>query len=121
MAHRRATQRARISRLIYASLLFCAPVAAERNFAGYLKSFAILQEAPNLPGSWDNTAESQSSLRLMWDSFHNNVALQVHYEVSPVVVSRSTNLDNRGKQLLAGQRLQIGSGLWQATRCIPES
>ena len=95
MAHRRATQRARISRLIYASLLFCAPVAAERNFAGYLKSFAILQEAPNLPGSWDNTAESQSSLRLMWDSFHNNYALQVHYEVSPVVVSRRTSLDNR--------------------------
>ena len=94
MANCLTAERFCVPLLVCAALLSCAPVSAELNFTGYLKSFAILQDTPDLPGSWEQAAESQNSVRLMWDAFHNNIALQLHYEVSPGLVSRRTGLDN---------------------------
>jgi len=89
-----------------------APAAAtETQLAGYVKSFAILQDKPDLPGSWHRTAQSQNSVRLMWDVFHKNAALQMHYELVPVVASRRTALDNR---TLAG-----ASNAWRFSDIAP--
>ena len=91
--------RTHLARGLWATLLFAltgSPTAsAETRLSGYLKTFAIVQEAPDLPGDWHRTAQSQNGLRLMWDAFGDNVALQVHYELSPVFASRADVADNR--------------------------
>ncbi len=92
---------------VLVALLPWTPASAETNFSAYLKSFAILQEAPDLPGDWHRTAQSQNSLRLMWDVFADSVALQFHYELSPVFASR-TDVPSNGTFAGSGNSWRVG-------------
>ena len=59
---------------------------------GYVKSFVVLQQAernPALPLA--ATSQSQNSVRLMLDGAKHQGAWQVHYELSPVFLSRSAH------------------------------
>lgn len=67
-------------------------------FGGYIKSFAIAQSAieiEDLPTDIDDVDDlhqSQNSLRLMADAFTgDNVAWQLHYEVTPIFFSRAAS------------------------------
>ncbi|MBD3648463.1 MAG: hypothetical protein HUJ31_13650, partial [Pseudomonadales bacterium] len=69
--------------------------ASLADFSGYLKSFAIRQEA--IDTSLIETEplyQSQNSLRLMWQAFGDRSAWQVHYEISPVFNSRTLPFNN---------------------------
>ena len=68
------------------------------NFGGYIKSFAIAQSAIEIEGlptdidDVDDLYQSQNSLRLMADAFTGeNVAWQLHYEVTPIFFSRAAS------------------------------
>lgn len=59
------------------------------NFSGYLKSFAVIQDEINSDFlNLDTTYQLQNSVRLMWEKFAGNTVWQVHYEISPVLISR---------------------------------
>jgi hypothetical protein len=76
-------------------VLLCAafPVSADTNFAGYMKSFAVAQDEISAgPFNIDRTYQSQSALRLMWERFGSKAVWQLHYELSPVLVSRQLAL-----------------------------
>lgn len=82
---------ARIAVLIIALLPLAA--AAEVNFTGYAKSFAIAQDGiDNDFVSTPTIYQSQNSLRLMLEGFGASTVWQVHYELSPVLVSRDVGL-----------------------------
>lgn len=72
--------------------------ATTLDFSGYIKSFAVAQSAieiESLPPELDDfhaSYQSQNSLRLMANAFTNdNIAWQLHYEVTPVFFSRSAD------------------------------
>ena len=66
------------------------PALAEINVSGYLKSFVVAQEALDNPVfQTDRIYQSQNSARLMLDGFSGNITWQLHYELSPVLVSDS--------------------------------
>jgi len=66
------------------------PALAEINFSGYLKSFAVAQEALDNPVfQTDRIYQSQNSARFMLDGFSGDITWQLHYELSPVLVSDS--------------------------------
>ncbi|MDA0976966.1 MAG: hypothetical protein O3B72_00260 [Proteobacteria bacterium] len=74
---------------VTALLLWSRPAAAELHVAGYVKSFAVAQDQVrndliSEPVSW----QSQNSLRLMLEGFSSRTVWQIHYELSPVLVSR---------------------------------
>lgn len=76
-------------------LCLIAPQASFGELSGYLKSFAIRQDAIDTP--FVDTGilyQSQNSLRLMWQTFGDNTAWQLHYEVSPVFNSRTLPFNN---------------------------
>ena len=63
---------------------------AETNVSGYLKSYAVIQdEIANDFFDADTIYQSQNTGRLMIESFRDRVVYQLHYEVSPVFVSRA--------------------------------
>ena len=73
---------------------YSVPVQAETNFSGYLKSYAVAQDKiSNDLFQADTSYQSQNSGRFMLESFTDNVVLQMHYEVSPVFVSRAIGTD----------------------------
>ncbi|MGV0033778.1 MAG: porin [Candidatus Azotimanducaceae bacterium WSBS_2022_MAG_OTU7] len=67
-----------------------APTQAEINISGYLKSFAVAQDELDNPlFQSDSIYQSQNSVRLMLDGFSGSITWQLHYELSPVLVSNS--------------------------------
>ncbi|MBQ76335.1 MAG: hypothetical protein CMQ20_15115 [Gammaproteobacteria bacterium] len=67
---------------------------AESKFAGYIKSFAVAQDGINTTAlSLQETYQSQNSVRLMWEKFGKAI-WQVHYEISPVMLSRQQPVDS---------------------------
>jgi len=65
------------------------------NFTGYIKSFAVAQgeissDVLNVP----TTYQSQNAVRLMWENFSGNQIIQIHYEISPVFLSRQQPIDS---------------------------
>ena len=63
---------------------------AEINLSGYLKSFVVAQdELDNPVFQFDKLYQSQSSARIMLDGFSGRMTWQLHYELSPVFVSKS--------------------------------
>ncbi len=69
-------------------LLACFTVSAEINFTGYAKSFAVAQdEFDNPVFQADKLYQSQNSMRFMLEGFSEKVVWQIHYELSPVLVS----------------------------------
>ena len=74
-------------------LLFSTlPVQADVNLTGYAKSFAVAQdEIDNDVIMADEIYQSQNSLRLMWEGFSDRIVWQLHYELSPVMVSNELN------------------------------
>ena len=79
-------------RVCAAVLLLAASNAtfAEINVSGYLKSFAVAQdELDNPVFQFDEIYQSQNSARIMLDGFSGRITWQLHYELSPVFVSKS--------------------------------
>lgn len=71
-------------------------VAADTQVTGYAKSFALAQDAvDNVVISSDTFYQSQNSFRLMIDTLSPALALQFHYEVSPVFSSRAPVFDSQ--------------------------
>jgi len=77
------------------------------SFAGYVKSFAIAQQAfeiDNLPGSIDDfhtLFQSQNTLRITADAFTGNtVAWQLHYEITPIFFSSTTDSNPFGSNTI---------------------
>ena len=67
---------------------------AQTNISGYLKSYAVVQdELSNDFIASDEVYQSQNTGRLMVEYFNQAVVLQLHYEVSPLFVSRSLGAD----------------------------
>ena len=76
---------------------------------GYLKSFALAQDALELNNAppeldtGDRLYQSQNSLRLMFAYFHgDSAAFEIHYEVSPIYYSSPVEQD-----VLAGSTFAI--------------
>ena len=68
--------------------------SADVSFSGYAKSFAIAQDKINNPFfSTDTIFQSQNSARLMLERFGDRAVWQMHYEVSPVMISRRFGFD----------------------------
>lgn len=64
------------------------------HFSGYAKSFAVIQDRLDNPlFSADTVYQSQNSLRLMLEAFGERAVWQLHYEVSPVMISRRFAFD----------------------------
>ncbi len=64
--------------------------------SGYIKSFAVAQEkVENDFINLDTTFQSQNSIRLMWERSGASTVVQIHYEVSPVFVSRKQPVESR--------------------------
>ena len=73
--------------------LLSLSAGAEINFTGYAKSFAIAQDSlDNDFISAPAIYQSQNSLRLMLEGFGTSTVWQIHYELSPVLVSRDVGL-----------------------------
>ena len=71
-----------------------APSKVQTNISGYLKSYAVAQDAISNSFFATGTAyQSQSSGRLMLETFTKNTVFQLHYELSPLSVSRSIGGD----------------------------
>jgi len=81
--------------------------ASDSNFAGYIKSFAVAQDGINTSFfNLQETYQLQNSVRLMWEKFSENghtsagrtsagrTVWQVHYELSPVLLSRRQPVDS---------------------------
>jgi hypothetical protein len=73
--------------------------AAEINFSGYAKSYNSWQERIDLPLlQTDTSLQSQNSLRLTLEGFGKTAGVdsvwQLHYEVSPIISSVSSNLSD---------------------------
>ena len=79
-------------RIIAAVFLLAAPTSAlaEINISGYLKSFVVAQDQLDNPVfQFDKNYQSQNSARIMLDGFSGSITWQLHYELSPVFISRA--------------------------------
>ena len=79
-------------RIIAAVFLLAAPTSAlaEINISGYLKSFVVAQDQLDNPVfQFDKNYQSQNSARIMLDGFSGSITWQLHYELSPVFVSKA--------------------------------
>ena len=82
------------SKLALALLFFPFSAIAEVNVSGYLKSFAVRQDKIDNPVfSADRIYQSQNNFRLMLEGFGDRSVWQVHYELSPVHVSKQLGLN----------------------------
>jgi hypothetical protein len=92
-----------IATLVICCLTFCfiddarsEDRLAESNFSGYAKSFAVVTDEVNTDFfSLKTTYQSQNSIRLMWERFGDNTVWQMHYEISPVFVSRKQPVESQ--------------------------
>lgn len=78
-----------MKRLVVLGFLLAAPAAmADVQFSGYIKTFAIDQQAIRSPYlNAPHLYQSQSSLRLMWQAITPSSAWQLHYELTPILSS----------------------------------
>ena len=79
-------------RIIAAVFLLAASTSAlaEINISGYLKSFVVAQDQLDNPVfQFDKNYQSQNSARIMLDGFSGSITWQLHYELSPVFISRA--------------------------------
>ena len=79
-------------RIIAAVFLLAASTSAlaEINISGYLKSFVVAQDQLDNPVfQFDKNYQSQNSARIMLDGFSGSITWQLHYELSPVFVSKA--------------------------------
>lgn len=75
-------------------LLFPAFALAEVQTRGYVKSFVVAQDRiSNLFIDEPLTWQSQNSARFMVEGFGERTVWQLHYEVSPVMLSRQAGVD----------------------------
>ncbi|MEM7366571.1 MAG: hypothetical protein AAF525_21355 [Pseudomonadota bacterium] len=67
-------------------------VIADTRFSGYLKSYLVLQDDIDISGMTilENQTQLQNGIRLMFDHVEEHYALEVHYELSPVLRRSST-------------------------------
>ncbi len=88
--------------------LITATSEAESRFSGYIKSWAVAQDQVRTDILvLDTTFQSQNSIRLMWEDFSGNRVFQIHYEVSPVLLSRTLPLETPTFNVISGNyRLQ---------------
>jgi predicted porin len=92
-----------IATLVICCLTFCfvddarsEDRLAESYFSGYAKSFAVATDEVNTDFlNLKTTYQSQNSVRLMWEMFGDNTVWQVHYEISPVFVSRKQPVESQ--------------------------
>ncbi|HKI73971.1 MAG TPA: hypothetical protein VJ998_04985 [Pseudomonadales bacterium] len=93
-------------------LLFSSgSAAAETKFAGYLKSFAVVQDSIDSPYlQADRLFESRNSLRLMWQVFSGHTIWQLHYEITPVLSSHPVAYTGAGL---------TGTNTWRLTDIEP--
>jgi len=80
----------------FALLLSQASVhGAETQLSGYIKSYALAEQSKHNPVFITDTKfQSQNVIRLMADVFHNDIAMQFHYELAPIFESHSSPLGN---------------------------
>ena len=91
---RSSTQSEQKNLTVYSNEANLTKGAPEIHFSGYGKSFAVVQDEINNPlFSNDTIYQSQNSLRLMLEAFGERAVWQLHYEVSPVMVSRRFAFD----------------------------
>ena len=79
-------------RIIAAVFLLAASTSAlaEINISGYLKSFVVAQDQLDNPVfQFDKNYQSQNSARIMLDGFSGSITWQLHYELSPVFISKA--------------------------------
>ena len=70
------------------------PRSAQTNISGYLKSYAVAQNSISNDFFATNTIyQAQNSGRLMLETSTDKAAFELHYELSPLLVSRSTGGD----------------------------
>jgi hypothetical protein len=82
-----------VSSLLLAAWL-SAQAQADTSVTGYIKSFAVAQDSINTPiFEAPELAQSQNTARLMLEGFEDTLVWQIHYEVSPVIQSRSLSLE----------------------------
>jgi hypothetical protein len=79
----------------------------QTNFSGYLKSYAVAQDSiSNVAFATDTIYQSQNSGRLMLEAFTDSMVFQLHYELSPLSVSRSIGGDLQSYSIVGdGYRL----------------
>ncbi len=69
---------------------------AVTTFSGYVKSFAVVVDEVDTDFiNLETIYQSQNSIRLMWERFGDNTVWQIHYEISPVFVSRSQRVESQ--------------------------
>ena len=67
---------------------------AQTNISGYLKSYVVAQDAiANNFFATNTIYQAQNSGRLMLETFTDNTVFQLHYELSPLSVSRAIGGD----------------------------
>ena len=70
------------------------PRSAQTNISGYLKSYAVVQNSiSNNFFATNAIYQAQNSGRVMLETSTDKAAFQLHYELSPLFVSRSTGSD----------------------------
>ena len=90
-----------VSLLLYLLLWQGSAVAA--NLTGYAKSFVVAQDNIGNPVfTLPVTYQSQNSIRLMWEDFGERSVVQIHYELSPVFVSRALPVDSPTINVVSG-------------------
>ena len=84
-----SANKARLAWLLTGLLALPGLARADVNFTGYLKSFAIAQDSFSNPVLEAPVIyQSQNSGRFMWEGFGSHTVWQIHYELSPLAVSR---------------------------------
>lgn len=76
------------------SFSFSSPGESHSPFSGYVKSFAVAQDEISTDFlAQKTTYQLQNSVRLMWEKFGDTTIWQIHYEISPVFVSRQQPIE----------------------------
>lgn len=82
--------------LALALLVLSVSSAAEVKFSGYAKSFALAMDSVDAQlFESPRTYQSQNSVRFMLEGFGDNTVWQIHYEITPVFVSRELPFEPR--------------------------
>ncbi|MFP6808779.1 MAG: hypothetical protein VB957_16615 [Pseudomonadales bacterium] len=67
----------------------------QSNFSGYAKSFAVAQDKISTDFfEIPQTYQSQNSIRIMWEQSKGIRGIQIHYELSPVFLSRQQAVES---------------------------
>ena len=76
-------------------LLLTGSIQSHAEVTGYVKSFAIHQEGINSGDTEsDRSWQSRNSIRVMWDKSDSRTSWQLHYELNPLISSRTLPLQD---------------------------